>query len=836
MCVHQEIFEFHTTRPVPHHIDEKKVATSSPVPPLHQTSSVNNGISIEAPQQLHRSTAAAPLTTRSMAESYEREQSSTHLTSGTQIGSAPTPTPPSIDLEAPTGTESTREGQQREGQQGEEHQGEESHGTSTLNRHLNECPSNPNRIVDKKQKKLDIEKKPEEEDDGLVKLKVLEFNQEECRIALAKMIIMDELPFRFVENPGLRGLVYLLQPQFQIPSRMTVYRDCMQLFLFEKGKLKSILSNNSQMVSITTDTWTSIQNLNYMCVTGHYIDDSWVLNKKVLGFFLIADHRGETIGKALEKCLKDWGIAKICTVTVDNASANNVALSYLTRRLSDWNCITILNGQYMHLRCCAHILNLIVNDGLKEVDISIARIRAACKFVKSSPSRLANFKRCVCECNIESKLMVTLDVPTRWNSTYTMLDTAEKFEKAFDRLEFDDPNYLSVLNNEGGCPTSDDWKRARVFVKFLKVFYDATLVFSGSLHVTSNAFLMKLCDITKMLNFWIESNDVMLRNMAKNMKVKLEKYWDGGDNMKYMLFVAVILDPHHKMAYIELCFSKMYGLDKCRHMLVKLKELLVNLFEYYQVLYPLPPDSTDSSCLISDTSSFGGGGNDRDDKSWSSQFYSQIRRKQSSEKKNELDKYLEDEVEFNYDGFDILKWWKSKAMKYRVISRIARDVFSIPISTVSSESAFSTGGRVLDAFRSSLNPTTVEALVCAQNWLRISKKEIDLRSSMDEIERIEAESWLLQNRNHGSAAEPAEPLVLQQNLQTNHEPWFCWRTMAAMNGEVNDAEIGHWRRRRGDWPLEKTKRRRASIRASTLGQGVDSCFSVRARCQFVLQR
>ncbi|KAF7831984.1 zinc finger BED domain-containing protein RICESLEEPER 2-like [Senna tora] len=431
-----------------------------------------------------------------MAESYEREQSSTHLTSGTQIGSAPTPTPSSIDLEAPTGTESTREGQQREGQQGEKHQGEE----------------------------------------------------------------------------------------------------------------------------------------------------------------------GRTIGKALEKCLKDWGIAKICTVTVDNASANNVALSYLTRRLSDWNCITILNGQYMHLRCCAHILNLIVNDGLKEVDISIARIRAACKFVKSSPSRLANFKRCVCECNIESKLMVTLDVPTRWNSTYTMLDTAEKFEKAFDRLEFDDLNYLSVLNNEGGCPTSDDWKRACVFVKFLKVFYDATLVFSGSLHVTSNAFLMKLCDITKMLNFWIESNDVMLRNMAKNMKVKLDKYWDGGDNMNYMLFVVVVLDPRHKMAYIEFCFSKMYGLDKCRHMLVKLKELLVNLFEYYQVLYPLPPDSTDSSCLISDTSSFGGGGNDRDDESWSSQFYSQIRRKQSSEKKNELDKYLEDEVEFNYDGFDILKWWKSKAM------------------------------------------------------------------------------------------------------------------------------------------------------------------------------
>ena len=67
------------------------------------------------------------------------------------------------------------------------------------------------------------------------------------------------------------------------------------------------------------------------------------------------------------------------------------------------------------------------------------------KYVRSSSSRARNFLKCVEMQKIECDKMLSLDVPTRWNSTYLMLDTTEKFEKAFERFDFYDGNFNSFL-------------------------------------------------------------------------------------------------------------------------------------------------------------------------------------------------------------------------------------------------------------------------------------------------------------------------------------------------------------------------------------------------------
>ena len=87
---------------------------------------------------------------------------------------------------------------------------------------------------------------------------------------------------------------------------------------------------------LTTDIWTSVQNLNYMCLTCHFIDDAWKLHKRILNFCQVEDHKGHTIGRKIEMSLCEQGIDGIFTLTLDNASSNLTTIKFLQRVTKDW--------------------------------------------------------------------------------------------------------------------------------------------------------------------------------------------------------------------------------------------------------------------------------------------------------------------------------------------------------------------------------------------------------------------------------------------------------------------------------------------------------------------
>ncbi|XP_040962975.1 uncharacterized protein [Gossypium hirsutum] len=74
-----------------------------------------------------------------------------------------------------------------------------------------------------------------------------------------------------------------------------------------------------------------------------------------------------------------------------------------------------------------------------------------------------------------------------------------------------------------------------------------------------------------------------------------------------------------------------------------------------------------------------------------------------------------------------------------------RDVLAIPISTVASEFAFSTGGRVLDQYKSSLTPKIIQVLVCTQDWIRKSSSQEDIKKIEEQIQELDKiENGLMQ--------------------------------------------------------------------------------------------
>ncbi|KAH9745528.1 vacuolar cation/proton exchanger 2 [Citrus sinensis] len=68
--------------------------------------------------------------------------------------------------------------------------------------------------------------------------------------------------------------------------------------------------------------------------------------------------------------------------------------------------------------------------------------------------------------------------------------------------------------------------------------------------------------------------------------------------------------------------------------------------------------------------------------------------------------------------------------KYPILAQMAKDNLVVPMKIVASESASSTGGRVLTLHHSRLHPTTLEALMCTQHWLWANSEGKNLESEI----------------------------------------------------------------------------------------------------------
>ncbi|KAH9722524.1 BED-type domain-containing protein [Citrus sinensis] len=404
----------------------------------------------------------------------------------------------------------------------------------------------------------------------------------------------------------------------------------------------------------------------------------------------------------------------------------------------------VLTGQYIHVRCCAHILNLIVVSGLEELHASVTAIWNAVKYVRSSNMRLWTFKQCTEKVNCPKEIVI-LDCPTRWNSTHLILMIELKFQ-AVDRMaEMDKPYETYFVEKENnvrrvGLPGLEDWESAEQIVKFLKVFYYATLLFSASLSMTSNLYYDTIGLIESSLTALQESTNSWVSFMAYSMRKKFDKYWESTRKINKMLIVAFIFNPRAKMDFTKHIFEIIFGNDSLmvEQMTKAVKDLLNEFYNAYSAFSTSSTPSIYSESGLS--GSYGGtssfqrftseanlvdvAGGECDDAFQVARPFLGYARKVSVQNKSrrvvsEVERYLKDPVEdLNDLKLNVLRWWRVNGSRYPIMEKIARDVLVVPVSTVAYESAFSTGRRIIDKYKSSLTPAMVEALICTENWLQ----------------------------------------------------------------------------------------------------------------------
>ena len=511
---------------------------------------------------------------------------------------------------------------------------------------------------------------------------------------------MHEYPLSMVDHLYFKRFCCTLNPLFKVPTRNTIKKDIITRYGDERSKIQRVIDENKGRIAVTTDMWTATnQKRGYMAVTAHYIDNNWELRSHLIRFLYVpAPHTSERLAGRLSQCLLDWNIdSTLSTITLDNCTTNDSMISLVRQRLLLSNLIK--DGALLHMRCSAHILNLIVRDGLDVLKDGIEKIRESVVFWTCTPRRVEYFHETAQQLKLNVSTKLVLDCPTRWNSTYNMLSAAIPYKDVFARLKQRESQYNSL-------PTDNHWDFAVIVCKKLVVFKEITEVLSGSKYPTANQFFPEVCKLRLSMMEWLDDSDSMIVSMAEKMWNKFAKYWD---DIHLLLAVATVLDPRFKLALVEFYAAK-FGSPNTDLVGERVKSVVSELVLEYQ--RKSAHNIGSSTNLVPNSSAM-----DMD----FDLFVSQRKKSRPSLVTTELEHYLAEELHPRTPDFDLLGWWKIGGVKYPTLQCIARDLLAVPVTSVASESAFSSGGRLLDPHRSRLQPSTVEAMMCCRSWLQNDK-------------------------------------------------------------------------------------------------------------------
>ncbi|CAM4307043.1 unnamed protein product [Leuciscus chuanchicus] len=297
-----------------------------------------------------------------------------------------------------------------------------------------------------------------------------------------------------------------LNPKYTPPSRSYLSDTLIPSWYgVEKANVISELKDVPKL-AITSDGWTSLRQDHYLTVTVHYTSQGSVKQKVLHTRAVYKSQTGEVVAEEISDILEEFEIdlSKIVAVTVDNAGNMDIAIKKL---------------QILKIGCFAHTLNLAAQKMYKiaSIDKWAARIRAVVVWFKRSSMSKTVLTEKQQLLGLPQHSLI-LDVKTRWNSLYLMIERFMEQYPAIHAAALDLRLRKALSKDNLDRLKDEDFHKAEEFVQLMRILYTSTLCVSCEKNATCGQILPILQKLEE--HFTVKDEDTMFVASIK------EKVWE----------------------------------------------------------------------------------------------------------------------------------------------------------------------------------------------------------------------------------------------------------------------------------------------------------------------
>lgn len=492
------------------------------------------------------------------------------------------------------------------------------------------------------------------------------------------MITKDNCPLSTCEDEGFLNLMKTTVPLYKVPSRNTVTALLDDRFEHFHDKAKKKLEKQ-KAITLTTDIWTdTLNSISYLGLTVHF-EDNFKMNSLNTGMIVLEEaHFSRYIKMKLLEVCADWGIDpdNVNGVVSDNAANITKACKESFEKSA-------------HLGCFAHSINLVVTVSIEKsepLSECCKKVRKIVTFFKKS-NNAADMLR---QRQTGSPLKLIQDVPTRWNSTFYMI---QRFILLLDVVN----ECLFKIKESPDMIDRNEILLLKEALLLLEPFENLTTEMSGQKYVTISKVIPSIFCIRKHLvnvssKMTLRESQTTFMNLDNEMSKRFTKTED-----IEVYIIATLLDPRFKKMY----FEKITNVAKGN---IKIVELLKALIRDESQIESAASEENNQDIVNVPNNSFWG------------IHQSMIKETASDGPAKTPQSILNSYLTENHQPMEMdpLLFWKRKSMEsdeLKMLAKVAVKYLSIVATSVPSEQSFSLAGNIITTKRNRLDPKRASKLM-----------------------------------------------------------------------------------------------------------------------------